>query len=124
DTGRYGIVDAEPISERAARIRYVVEKPKPEQAPSNLAIVGRYLLPARIFDLLESTQVGAGGEIQLTDAIEELLHEREVLAYRFEGQRYDCGNKAGLVGATLALALDDPELAPLVRQAAASRGQN
>ena len=122
-TSRYGIVDAEPISERAARIRYVVEKPKPEQAPSNLAIVGRYLLPARIFELLESTRIGSGGEIQLTDAIEALLHEREVLAYRFDGQRYDCGNKVGLVSATLALALEDPELAPLVRQAVDDRSK-
>jgi UTP--glucose-1-phosphate uridylyltransferase len=117
-THRYGIVDAEPVSERAARLRYVIEKPRPEDAPSNLAIVGRYVLPARIFELLRATAPGSGGEIQLTDAIEALLHEREVLAYRFEGTRFDCGNKAGLVRATLALALEDPELAPLVRAAA------
>ena len=117
-THKYGIVDAEPISERAARLRYVVEKPRPEEAPSNLAIVGRYVLPGRVFELLRATAPGSGGEIQLTDAIEALLHEREVLAYRFEGTRFDCGNKAGLVRATLALALEDPELAPLVRAAA------
>ncbi len=116
-TQKYGIVDADPISERAARLRYVVEKPRSEEAPSNLAIVGRYVLPGRIFDLLQATKPGSGGEIQLTDAIEALLHEREVLAYRFEGTRFDCGTKAGLVRATMALALDDPELAPLVRAA-------
>lgn len=110
DTGKYGIVDAEAISERAARIRFVVEKPKPEDAPSNLAIVGRYVLPARIFSLLEQTKPGAGGEIQLTDAIEALLHEKPVLAYRFEGTRFDCGNKLGLVKATLHMALNDAQI--------------
>jgi UTP--glucose-1-phosphate uridylyltransferase len=110
DTGKYGIVDAETISERAARIRFVVEKPKPEVAPSNLAIVGRYVLPGRIFSLLENTLPGAGGEIQLTDAIEDLLQERPVLAYRFEGQRFDCGNKLGLVKATLHMALNDAQI--------------
>jgi UTP--glucose-1-phosphate uridylyltransferase len=112
DTSKYGIVDAETISERAARIRFVVEKPKPEVAPSNLAIVGRYVLPARIFSLLENTRPGAGGEIQLTDAIEDLLQERPVLAYRFEGQRFDCGNKLGLVKATLHMALNDAQIGP------------
>ncbi len=110
DTSKYGIVDAEPISERAARIRLVVEKPKPEVAPSNLAIVGRYVLPGRIFSLLEKTKPGAGGEIQLTDAIEDLLHEKPVLAYRFEGTRFDCGNKFGLVKATLHMALNDAQI--------------
>jgi UTP--glucose-1-phosphate uridylyltransferase len=115
-TDRYGIVDATPQSERAARIRLVVEKPKPDVAPSNLAIVGRYILPGRIFQLLEDTKPGAGGEIQLTDAIEALLGEQSVLAYRFEGTRFDCGNKLGLVKATLHMALEDPQLAPSVRQ--------
>ncbi len=113
---KYGIVDAEPISERAARVRLVVEKPKPEDAPSNLAIVGRYVLPGRIFQLLENTRPGAGGEIQLTDAIESLLHESSVLAYRFEGTRFDCGNKLGLVRATIAMALEDPALAAATRE--------
>ncbi len=122
-TDKYGIVDAVPISERAARVRLVVEKPKPEVAPSNLAIVGRYVLPARIFDLLENTRPGAGGEIQLTDAIEALLHESSVLAYRFEGTRFDCGNKLGLVKATLAMALEDPALAAATREYLRSRGQ-
>jgi len=114
-TDRYGIVDAAPIHDRAALIKYVVEKPKPAVAPSNLAIVGRYVLPARIFALLESTKPGAGGEIQLTDAIAALLAEQRVLAYRFEGTRFDCGSKLGLVKATLHFAMRDPALAPAVR---------
>ena len=116
DTGKYGIVDAEPISERAARIRLVVEKPKPEVAPSNLAIVGRYVLPGRIFSLLENTRPGAGGEIQLTDAIEDLLGERPVLAYRFEGTRFDCGHKLGLVKATVHMALNDRQIGASSRE--------
>jgi UTP--glucose-1-phosphate uridylyltransferase len=110
-TNKYGIVDTGGDAGRAARMRHVVEKPKPEVAPSNLAIVGRYVLPGRIFELLEQTKPGAGGEIQLTDAIEALLGENNVLAYRFEGTRFDCGNKLGLVKATLAMALEDPSLA-------------
>mgnify|MGYP001427533564 FL=1 len=121
ETRKYGIVDAETVDVRAARVRGVVEKPAPEEAPSNLAIVGRYVLPGRIFDLLERTRPGKGGEIQLTDAIEALLAEREVLAYRFEGDRFDCGNKAGLVRATLALALEDPVLAEHVHEFLAER---
>ena len=115
-TDKYGIVDATQINERAAKINLVVEKPKPDVAPSNLAIVGRYVLPARIFELLETTQAGAGGEIQLTDAIEALLGERSVLAYRFEGTRFDCGNKLGLVQATLHMAMQDPTLAAATRK--------
>ena len=116
DTNKYGIVDAEKIDDRAAKIRLVVEKPKPEVAPSNLAIVGRYVLPGRIFELLEKTKPGAGGEIQLTDAIETLLSETSVYAYRFEGTRFDCGNKLGLVKATLHMALEDPTLAQATRE--------
>jgi UTP--glucose-1-phosphate uridylyltransferase len=115
-TDRYGIVDAAPISDRAALIKYVVEKPKPAVAPSNLAIVGRYVLPGRIFGLLESTKPGAGGEIQLTDAIASLLAEQRVLAYRFEGTRFDCGSKLGLVKATLHFAMQDATLKDAVRE--------
>jgi UTP--glucose-1-phosphate uridylyltransferase len=122
ETGKYGIVDATPVSDRAAKIRLVVEKPKPDVAPSNLAIVGRYVLPGRIFDLLENTTPGAGGEIQLTDAIEALLSEQSVLAYRFEGTRFDCGNKLGLVKATLHMALEDPQLADATRAAMRESG--
>ena len=120
-TDKYGIVDAVAVDERSARIRHMVEKPKPAEAPSNLAVVGRYVLPGRIFELLERTTPGAGGEIQLTDAIDALLREQgKVLAYRFEGTRFDCGNKAGLVRATMHMALQDPGLAPVVREIAAT----
>nr|WP_221262298.1 UTP--glucose-1-phosphate uridylyltransferase GalU [Rhodanobacter sp. ANJX3] len=116
DTDKYGIVDATPVDERSAWIHHMVEKPKPADAPSNLAVVGRYVLPGRIFQLLEQTTPGAGGEIQLTDAIEALLKEQgRVLAYRFEGTRFDCGNKAGLVRATMHMAMQDPTLAAVVR---------
>jgi len=115
ETHKYGIVDAIPLSERSAQIKFMVEKPKPEVAPSNLAVVGRYVLPGRIFSLLEKTRPGAGGEIQLTDGIEALLHEQKVLAYRFAGTRYDCGSKIGLVQATIRFALDDPKLAAATR---------
>jgi UTP--glucose-1-phosphate uridylyltransferase len=117
ETDKYGIVDAQKIDERSAQIRHMVEKPKPADAPSNLAVVGRYVLPGRIFQLLEQTTPGAGGEIQLTDAIEALLKEQgKVLAYRFEGTRFDCGNKAGLVRATMHMAMQDPKLASVVRE--------
>ncbi|HEY3522017.1 MAG TPA: UTP--glucose-1-phosphate uridylyltransferase GalU [Rhodanobacteraceae bacterium] len=116
ETHKYGIVDVGGSGESAARIRHVVEKPKPENAPSNLGIVGRYVLPARIFELLEATKPGAGGEIQLTDAIAALLAESRVLACRFRGTRYDCGSKAGLVRATLHFALQDPVLAKVTRE--------
>jgi UTP--glucose-1-phosphate uridylyltransferase len=121
ETDKYGIVDATRIDERSAQILHMVEKPKPADAPSNLAVVGRYVLPGRIFQLLEQTTPGAGGEIQLTDAIDALLKEQgKVLAYRFEGTRFDCGNKAGLVRATMHMALQDPSLAPVVREIAAT----
>ena len=111
DTGKYGIVDVE---DGGDRIRHMVEKPKPADAPSNLGVVGRYVLPARIFELLEKTTPGAGGEIQLTDAIAALLEEAPVLAHRFAGTRFDCGNKAGMVRATLHFAAADPELRGLI----------
>ncbi len=116
ETDKYGIVATTPGDERSAEIRHMVEKPKPADAPSNLAVVGRYVLPGRIFELLERTTPGAGGEIQLTDAIEALLKEQgKVLAYRFQGTRFDCGNKAGLVRATMHMAMQDPKLAAVVR---------
>ncbi len=122
-TGKYGIVDVAAGGDaRAARIRHVVEKPAPESAPSNLAVVGRYVLPAAIFELLEATDPGAGGEIQLTDALEALLRQQPVLACRFNGRRFDCGSKLGLVEATLHLAMRDPDLAPAVRTWLARHG--
>ncbi len=117
DTCKYGIVDVEAGGDR---IRHMVEKPKPADAPSNLAVVGRYVLPPRIFGLLEKTTPGAGGEIQLTDAIAALLSESPVLAHRFSGRRFDCGNKVGMVRATLHFASIDPELRDLVTGAVAA----
>ena len=118
DTDKYGIVDAlEKVNDRTTIIKTMVEKPKPEDAPSTLGVVGRYVLPPQIFDYLKNTRPGAGNEIQLTDAIANYLKdEGKVLAYRFFGDRYDCGNKAGLVRATLAMAMEDPKLAPIVRE--------
>jgi len=97
-------------------ISAIVEKPKPEVAPSNLAVVGRYVLSGRIFDLLEKTKPGAGGEIQLTDAIAALLKEEKALAYRFEGRRFDCGSRIGLIEATIQYALDHDDLADAARE--------
>ncbi|MEP6484583.1 MAG: UTP--glucose-1-phosphate uridylyltransferase GalU [Rudaea sp.] len=116
ETDKYGIVDGVPESDRASLLKHVVEKPKPEVAPSNLAIVGRYVLPGKIFELLEQTKPGAGGEIQITDAIEALLKQQKVYGYRFDGTRFDCGSKIGLVKATLHFALQDPTLEKATRQ--------
>lgn len=119
-TGSYGIVATDPFSGREGRIRGIVEKPRPEVAPSNLAVVGRYVLSPRIFDLLEATKPGAGGEIQLTDAIATLLGEEAVNAFRFQGTRFDCGTHLGLIEATIRYALDHETLS----EAAASLMQN
>lgn len=110
DTDKYGIVKAATMDERLSRVERIVEKPKPAHAPSTLAVVGRYILTSRIFELLETTGRGAGGEIQLTDAIAALLKEEQVLAYRFSGRRYDCGSKLGYLEATVEYALKHPEL--------------
>lgn len=112
EVSSYGIVATEPFGSdsRVARVRAIVEKPQPAQAPSNLAVVGRYILPARIFPLLERVATGAGGEIQLTDGIAALLQEEQVLCYQFTGRRYDCGSKLGYLQATVEYALEHPEL--------------
>jgi len=110
-TSSYGIVAVDD----ELRMQQIVEKPAPADAPSTLAVVGRYLLTPRIFDKLETTGRGAGGEIQLTDAIADLLADETVRAYRFDGVRYDCGNKLGYVQANLDYALADPELAAGLR---------
>lgn len=106
----YGIVATDVFSDRRGRVTAMVEKPAPADAPSNLAVVGRYVLSPRIFDLLEATRPGAGGEIQLTDAISALLAEEPVLAYRFQGTRFDCGTHIGLIEATIRHALDHEKL--------------
>ena len=91
-------------------VNAIVEKPKPEDAPSTLAVVGRYILTPRIFHYLEKVQAGAGGEIQLTDGIAALMQEEKMLAYRFKGTRYDCGSKLGYLKAMVALGLKHPEV--------------
>lgn len=110
DTNKYGIVDTEGSQSKVARIRSIVEKPKPEVAPSNLAVVGRYLLTPKIFDHLARIGRGAGGEIQLTDGIARLMKEQAIYAYRFEGKRYDCGSKLGYLQATVEYALNHSSL--------------
>ena len=107
-TGSYGIVEITDW-QQYQRIQSIVEKPKPEEAPSNLAVVGRYILTPRIFELLQNTPRGAGGEIQLTDGIAKLLEYEPVLAHAFDGVRYDCGSKIGYLEATLAFGLKHPE---------------
>jgi UTP--glucose-1-phosphate uridylyltransferase len=110
DTGSYGIVAAKPIAERLEQISRIVEKPKPAEAPSNLAVVGRYILTPRIFHHLEQVKPGAGGEIQLTDGIAALMKEEQLLAYRYDGVRYDCGSKLGYLHATMAFGLRHSEI--------------
>ena len=110
DTDKYGIVDVAKNDAKPLRVQEIVEKPARADAPSNLGVVGRYILTPRIMDLLASTGRGAGGEIQLTDAIAELLSFEHVLAYEFEGKRYDCGDKLGYLEATVELGLRHPEL--------------
>jgi UTP--glucose-1-phosphate uridylyltransferase len=105
DTSSYGIV----AMDQSNRITEIVEKPAPEKAPSNSAVVGRYLLAPEIFEKLETTGRGAGGEIQLTDAIADLLGESPVYGYSFEGERFDCGSKLGYLKATMAYGLDHPD---------------
>lgn len=115
ETDRYGIVDVPEQSTKRIAIRGIIEKPKPKNAPSNLGVVGRYILTPRIFDLLSQTNVGSGGEIQLTDAIAKLLQEQDVYAYQFTGKRYDCGTKLGYLEATIAYALKHPEIGAAFR---------
>ena len=105
-TSSYGVVAVDD----SQKMTEIVEKPAPEEAPSNLAVVGRYLLDSSIFDKLETTGRGAGGEIQLTDAIADLLRESPVYAYQFEGDRFDCGNKLGYLKATIAYGLAHDEV--------------
>ncbi|MGO1072638.1 UTP--glucose-1-phosphate uridylyltransferase GalU [Lysobacter sp. CA199] len=114
-TGSYGIVATENFDARQGRIRAIVEKPQPDVAPSNLAVVGRYVLNPSIFALLENTTPGAGGEIQLTDAIATLLERETVNAYRFQGTRFDCGTHLGLIEATIRYALDHEKLSDSAR---------
>jgi UTP--glucose-1-phosphate uridylyltransferase len=110
DTDKYGIVQTKGVPAKISRIHGIVEKPKPAVAPSNLAVVGRYVLTPRIFKHLEKIGQGAGGEIQLTDGIARLMREQSIYAYRFAGKRYDCGSKLGYLQATVEYALNHHRL--------------
>lgn len=110
ETCRYGILQGEEIHEGILRILSMVEKPKPEDAPSNLAAIGRYIFTPKIFDFLGKHQTGAGGEIQVTDAMVRLLAEQPIFGVSFEGNRFDCGDKAGFQMANIAFALEHPEI--------------
>jgi UTP--glucose-1-phosphate uridylyltransferase len=109
-TGSYGIVSTTPLDERNERVRAIVEKPAPRDAPSTLAVVGRYILAPEVFRYLRNTKKGKGGEIQLTDAIEAMLAELPVIAHRFRGDRYDCGSKIGYMKAMVAYGRSHPEI--------------
>lgn len=119
---RYGVVDVEPVDSRVNQVKGIIEKPSSQQAPSDLGVVGRYILSGRIFEKLRETQPGAGGEVQLTDAIAALLADEPVLAYEFAGTRYDCGDKLGYLQATVEYGLQHPELGPAFRRYLEQRG--
>ena len=122
ETKSYGIVGTKAkISEQLETISHMVEKPRPEDAPSTLAVVGRYILTPRVFDHLETLEAGTGSEIQLTDGISRLLKEEEVLAFRFNGRRYDCGSKIGYLQATVELGLKHAETGPVFKRYLDSR---
>jgi len=112
----YGIVGVENASGKSMPITQMVEKPKREEAPSNLSITGRYILQPEIFDILENQQTGAGGEIQLTDAMIRLSKEQPFFAVKFDGRSYDCGSKLGFLTANVAYALDRKDIAPELRE--------
>ncbi len=114
-TGSYGIVGVESFTERQGAITAIVEKPHPDEAPGTLAVVGRYILGPEIFPILERMQPGTGGEIQLTDAISALIGQVTLIAYRFQGTRFDCGTHLGLIEATIRYALDHERLSEAAR---------
>jgi UTP--glucose-1-phosphate uridylyltransferase len=113
---RYGVIDPARIEERVYQVRDLVEKPRVEEAPSNLGIVGRYILTPEIFDCLEQTPPGKGGEIQITDGLRLLLKRQAIYGYEFEGTRYDTGNKLGFLKASVEMALKRPDLGEEFRQ--------
>lgn len=110
DVSKYGIVKGMHIEDRVYKVKDLIEKPKPEEAPSNIAILGRYIITPQIFDILENTVPGKGGEIQLTDALKVLIQSEAMYAYNFEGRRYDVGDKLGFLEATVEFALKREEL--------------
>lgn len=116
DVSMYGIISGEAMDERTHRVFSLVEKPEPEHAPSNIAVIGRYVLPPEIFEYLEETEPGHGGEIQLTDALQKLSRERGLVGYQFEGDRHDIGDKLGFLKANIAYALKRGDLGPDLRE--------
>lgn len=120
-TARYGILDVGEVKGRLAEITGLVEKPQPEDAPSTLSIIGRYILQPQIFDALSARETGAGGEIQLTDAMAKLIGSQPFHGYRFDGVRHDCGDKLGFLQASIALALEREDLGPDLRSWLASQ---
>jgi UTP--glucose-1-phosphate uridylyltransferase len=116
ETHLYGIIRGKQVDERIYQITELVEKPQPDQAPSNLAVIGRYILPPEIFPILEKTRPGKGGEIQLTDALQELARRTPLFGYEFMGDRYDAGDKVGYLQANIAFALKRPEMAARVKE--------
>ena len=110
ETNKYGIVDGIHIEDRVYKVKDLVEKPSVDEAPSNVAILGRYIITPQIFDILENTEPGKGGEIQLTDALKTLISQEAMYAYNFEGRRYDVGDKLGFLQATIEFALKKEEL--------------
>jgi UTP--glucose-1-phosphate uridylyltransferase len=115
DVSKYGIVGGEKVRDKLTRVHTLVEKPSPQEAPSRLAIPGRYVLSPTIFEILRNTAPGKGGEIQLTDGLKTLAEREKLMAYEFEGTRYDTGDRVGYIDATLAYAMKRPELANEVR---------
>jgi UTP--glucose-1-phosphate uridylyltransferase len=116
ETHKYGVIDPGATEGRLTEIRGMVEKPAPGTAPSNLMLPGRYILQPDVMRALDAQETGAGGEIQLTDAIAKLVGKQPLHAYRFEGERYDCGSAAGFVIANLAMALERKDIGPSVRE--------
>ncbi|MFQ9614965.1 MAG: sugar phosphate nucleotidyltransferase, partial [Clostridium butyricum] len=110
DVYKYGIVDGIIVEDRVYKVKSLIEKPSVEESPSNTAILGRYIVTPRIFDILENTKPGKGNEIQLTDALLDLIKEEAMYAYNFEGRRYDVGDKLGFLQATIEYGLRKPEL--------------
>lgn len=116
-TNRYGILDVASDDGKLVKVKGMVEKPDPARAPSNISVIGRYILQPEVFTYLEEKRTGAGGEIQLTDSMAKLLDHQEFHGVRFEGTRYDCGNKVGFIEANVAFALSHPTMGSAVREA-------
>ena len=115
-TSKYGVLDVESDDGTLANVKGMVEKPKPEEAPSTLSVIGRYILQPEIFDQLSKFETGAGGEIQLTDAIAKFIGNQPLNGFRYKGQRYDCGSRSGFIEANIAFSLHDPEIGDEVKQ--------